>query len=192
MFSNPVSVGYVPIADNIGERIYMLQFDEKLPAWAARWQPTVDAMLKEITLGGPQFLMVDQGFVKQGQTLRRPGAHVDGFWQPGIQTHGGGWKNPGRHRHRGGGHVLFEGRTELLILASDVPACRFYEGEYDGIFGEGGDASQIQTQHLNSFIGTPNEAYAGDTGQLLHESIPQERDSFRTVVRLNCYNASIH
>lgn len=173
----------------------MLQFDGKLPAIFARWQKTVDTMLSEVTLGGPQFLMVDQAFVNAGTPHRRPGLHVDNFWEPELAAHGGGHRghknSPARHR-RPGGHIAFNGRTELLLLASDEMGCAFYEGEWDGEIQDDGNASHINTTNLKRIIAPPHVAFAGDTGQLLHESIPVSRDVQRTVVRLNCYNATIH
>jgi hypothetical protein len=72
-----------------GERIYMLEFTQAagLPDEAARWQPTVDQMLEGIVTDQPMFLMVDQSEVLTGNTQRRPGAHMDGYWHPARGAH---------------------------------------------------------------------------------------------------------
>lgn len=190
-----VTNSYVPFADNIGERVYMVEFDGKLPTHLSRWQPTIDAMLTNITLGGPQYLMVDQGFVRSGDTLRSPGAHIDGFWEPTLYAHGGGHS---QHRnggggggHKKGGHIKFNNRTELLILASDEPGCVFYDGEWDGDINDKNGVSNLRGSFKTELM-LPHHAYAGDTGALLHESVPQQKDAWRSVVRLNCYNATHH
>lgn len=189
-----ITNSHVPFADNIGERVYMVEFDGKLPAHLQRWQRTVDAMLTDITLGGPQYIMVDQGFVKAGQTLRKPGVHIDGFWEPKMYAHGGGHgghTGGGQPRHQGGKHLQWNNRTELLVLASDEPGCVVYEGEWEGEVDEAHGVSNLSGQ-LGKQLMQPHHAYAGDTATLLHESIPQGWDAWRSVVRLNCYNATHH
>lgn len=75
-----------------GERHYMVPFFKKqgLPSDLAHWQPTVSAMLDGVDTDAPIFLMIDQGFVKGGATLRRPGVHIDGHWVPSLVAHRGG------------------------------------------------------------------------------------------------------
>lgn len=67
------------------ERAYMREFtkQEGLPFDLQRWQPTVDAMLDGVGCDGPIFIMIDQSFVKQGEFHRRPGLHIDGYWNAG-------------------------------------------------------------------------------------------------------------
>ena len=127
------------------ERHYMLPFyqEQGLPYHLAHWQPTVDAMLIGLTSDQPIYFMADQAFVPAGQTQRRPGLHVDGYWCP----------DAGRHGHTGGfttmgwENIDFS-EPEALILASNVSAARAFVGPYDGPIGEGGDASKIVVDDL--------------------------------------------
>ena len=57
-----------------------------LPTYLRHWEETVDAMLEGIETDGKIFLMVDQNLVKAGNTLRRPGLHVDGYWHDGSMS----------------------------------------------------------------------------------------------------------
>lgn len=72
-----------------GERHYMIPFFQQkgLSAELKHWQPTVDAMLEGVRTELPIYLMVDQKFVAAGTAHRRPGIHVDGYWDDG---HGSG------------------------------------------------------------------------------------------------------
>lgn len=76
------------------ERIYMLPFTVKhgLPQELSHWQKTVDAMLDGVDVDPQQdiYLMVDQKYVTQNEMHRRPGIHVDGYWIPSLNAHGGG------------------------------------------------------------------------------------------------------
>jgi hypothetical protein len=77
-----------------------------------------------------------------------------------------------------------EWAPEAIILASDVQACRAYEGEYDGIPSHGGDCSHIDTRGMRETFMRSGVAYAGNVC-MLHESLPIAQDCLRTVVRLN-------
>lgn len=73
-----------------GERVYMRPFlkADGLPQDLARWQPTVDAMLEDIDTDQPVYIMIDETEVAAGRTQRRPGLHIDGYWNPGIKGYG--------------------------------------------------------------------------------------------------------
>jgi hypothetical protein len=186
------------------ERHYMVPFyqEQGLPDHLAHWQNTVDAMLVGITSDQPIYFMADQAFVPAGTTQRRPGLHVDGYWHPSLSAHGGGHtpfppSHRGQGRHRGGGGHMTAGwenidfsEPEALILASNVSAARAFVGEYDGLVGEGGDCSKIVVDDLAVLHMNRNRAYCG-TVATLHESLPVQVDSYRTMVRLNCPGVTI-
>ena len=90
------SGGVVAFPEFTGERVYMLPFKQKigLPHYLKRWQPTVNQMLDGVDAPDVIYLMIDQATVRAGQPHRRPGLHVDGYWHPTLNAHGGG----------GGGH----------------------------------------------------------------------------------------
>jgi hypothetical protein len=184
------------------ERHYMVPFyqEQGLPDHLAHWQNTVDAMLVGITSDQPIYFMADQAFVPAGTAQRRPGLHVDGYWHPSLSAHGGGGhRGYGGHRGRGGhgGSHMSAGwddidftDPEALILASNVSAARAFIGTYDGPIGEGGDCSSIETNNLAVLHMNRNRAYCG-TVATLHESLPVQVDSYRTMVRLNCPGVTI-
>ncbi len=189
MFQSIVKeLGQVNFPQFLGEKVYMRKFNKQqgLPADLQRWQPTVDAMLKDIDCEGDIFIMVDQMKVQAGNNHRRGGAHIDGYWIEGQQCHG-----------HGGGHGLKivdwsywgnEGadfsEKEGIILASNIQACKAFAGEYQGIIGEGGDCSKINKASMEVIEMKPNTVYAGNVS-MLHESIPVTTDCLRTLVRLN-------
>lgn len=93
--------GTVDFPEHTGERRYMVPFFQGsgLPAGLARWRETVEAMLDGIVTDREVYLMVDQSYVDPATTQRRPGAHVDGWWQPALLRHGHGGHHlaPGSH-----------------------------------------------------------------------------------------------
>ncbi len=171
-------IGKIVFPENIGERIYMLPFTKQqgLPESAKRWQSTVDQMLVGVETDGPIYLMIDQGFVKAGNSHRRPGLHIDGNWIEENRCHGGGG---GSHHHRGPDMT-----DELIILASDVIGCRAYAGDFTGLPGENGDCYHIVIDGLEKIDLSPYKVYAGNVS-MLHESIPVDIDCMRTMIRLN-------
>lgn len=209
--------GRVPFPAFTGDRVYMREFTKAagLPADLARWQDTVDAMLDGVDSSGSIFLMVDQAPVKVATTHRRPGLHVDGYWHPALQAHGGGGgghsSRPAEpvcgHRHNNGGHRgtpptedprgpgghngnpsthLHSGSgAEGLILASDVLGCAAYVGGFAGAALGGGDCAHIDVSGLIRVDMEPGRVWAGHTLTMLHEALPVRHDCLRTVVRLN-------
>ena len=186
----------VPFPSFTGERVYMreIALGAALPADLARWQSTVDAMTRGILATGPAFLMIDQTEVSAGQTHRRPGLHVDGYWHPVMSRHGnqpapGGGHNPAPaprpgHVFAHSGHCP-SGAREALIIASDVEGCEAYEGEWDGVAGAGGDCSAVRVARLRRQRMCAGVAWIGETGALLHSAIPLSARNLRTVVRIN-------
>lgn len=174
-----------------------------LPSQYKRWQPTVDAMLEGITHTGLIYLMVDQAVVRPGEYHRRSGIHVDGNWigaasdpkkpppdGPGRWKQAPlpdpGWKIP-LHSHAGGehkGHKQGMYKPELLLLASDVQACRAYLGAFDAQPGEGGDCSHFNLKEAQQLDLEPNRVYLGNA-TTLHETLPVQSECQRTMVRLN-------
>jgi len=184
-----------------GEQHYMVPFTKQqgLPKQLAHWQDSVDAMLEKIDTTGPIYFMADQKYVRANRMHRRGGLHVDGFWNPGISAHGNG-------RHQGGGHLPSPlpkheprrhgnismhstygsvGKEELIILASNATGCRAALGQYEEVPWNGGSYEHLNIQDFDEVYLTPGLTFYGDTGSLLHESVPLHKDSLRTVIRLN-------
>ena len=164
-----------------GERIYMREFYKHrgLPSDLRRWQPTVNAMLDGIEADGPIYLMIDQRKIKAGKFHRRPGLHVDGYWDAKSQTWPPSPNDP---------HLAIEPsdtpQAEAIVLASDVFGCRAFVGRFDVMPKDGNDCGHIGTAAMKRVAILPNIVYAGNVS-MLHESMPVECDCERTVVRLN-------
>lgn len=169
-------LGVVTFPPFTGEKIYMHAFTKAggLPVGLQRWQDTVDQMLDGVDAPDLVYLMVDQALVQSGTNHRRPGPHVDGYWNPNIQ---------GQPNH--GGHRLEGSDEELLLLATNVLGCEAYVGHVMGMPGAGGDCTELDLSGLNRVDLAPGRVWSGHTLSMLHASLPVVRDSLRTVVRLN-------
>jgi hypothetical protein len=194
MLSLLKEIGPVTFPENTGERVYMLPFTKKegLPLRMMRWQLTIDAMLKDVDVDGPIYLMIDQGVVETGKSHRRGGPHIDGNWCPGIKAHGSG------HRPYPPGHTAGPAHgprknirwdsdnfsPEALILASDVEASCAYVGEIEGEPVPGGDCSHLDLGKALKIPLKAGLAYAGNV-TMIHESLPVPQTCQRTLVRLN-------
>ena len=189
------ALGGVPFPAFAGERIYMQPFRD-LREVPARWQDTVEAMLAPIKTDKTIYLMVDQKAIFTGEYHRRPGAHVDGNWIEAAGMH----RNPDpypshrhpdpspgpRHIHAGTHYRHTHGgyAPELLILASNIAACRAYLGEFDGEPDAGGSCDHFDLSGAEQITLEPYRAYCG-TATTIHETIPVAHPCHRTVVRLN-------
>lgn len=193
MQSELQQLGQVPFPAFTGERVYMREFTRKsgLPADLRRWQDTVDAMLDGVESERAIYIMVDQAPVEAGRPHRRPGVHVDGWWDARRVVH----QMPphrfaGRHGWRMGAWDTkptwgYDPVDERIILASDVFGCVGYAGEYEFAPGKGGDFSHADLSSFERVEFEPGLAYLGRSVAMLHESVPVRRDARRTVVRLN-------
>jgi hypothetical protein len=184
--------GQVAFPEFTGERVYMREFRQAdgLPDDLRRWQPTIDAMLAGIRTDGPLFFMVDQSEVVAGTAQRRPGVHIDGYWNSGGGHSSQPKHAPSPQRPTPAPKPSNEWQSsdyrwpEGLLLASDIEGCRAFVGEFDGVPNEGGDCSHIDVHRLECVTLRPRVCYAGNV-TLLHESIPVDHDCRRTLVRLN-------
>jgi hypothetical protein len=176
----------VPFPAFMAERVYMKEFTKSkgLPSELSRWQPTVDAMLEGVDTDGPIYIMIDQGVISAGESHRRPGMHLDGYWCPASQSHGGGRHFTQGSWRAGSWDTLDFSEPEAIILASDVQACKAVAGEWEGICLEGGDCKHIDTSSMQEIMLEAGAAYAGNV-TMLHESIALKQDTMRSLVRLN-------
>jgi hypothetical protein len=165
----------------IGEKI-------DLPKGAESFTPVVESMLAMLdsTAQGKAFVTIDRRTVFAGKTHRRPGPHVDGNFI--YEWHGGGgWLTgeAGRflepHAHK----LQYCNPLGGMLIASDHKACRVWTGRFEGEPNQGGDCSHLQSQ-LNkapTFLMEEKALYLGNS-TCIHESLPVERDVFRTLVRI--------
>lgn len=188
-----------------GEKHYMIPFkmSAALPEKISRYQNVVQQMMSGVDVDPNQecYLMVDEKEVLPNNFHRRPGLHVDGYWWPEIQCHGGHSPTP-RHsprpthapipgKHRGQGrHFGSSQAPEGLLLASNYAACRALVGQYERDFEadwRGGDCSDLRTDGLREIQLQANRAYLLDV-MTLHESLPIYEPVKRTVIRINVPN----
>lgn len=199
------TIGAVSFPAFMAERVYMREFTKAkgLPSDLKRWQPTVDQMLDGVDTDGPIYIMVDQKIVEPNGTHRRPGMHLDGYWNAAAGRH----QRPGGHitdlhnlqasaweNQKPWNAILKPGQTlphEALILASDVVGCRALLGEWEGVIGEGGDVSHLDLSHMDEFVMQANIAYAGNV-TMLHESIALPVGAQRSLVRLSVPGFEVH
>lgn len=135
---------------------------------------------------GVAYLTVDGKEIQKGSSHRRGGPHTDGnYLQEGDWGKGGGngWKVGGDGRtlspeeHK----LSYESSTGGMIIVSDYPACKGWNGVYDGLPNTGGDCSHINLS--KGFILKPNTVYYGNS-QWIHESLPVNKTVHRTLVRI--------
>jgi hypothetical protein len=185
--------GQVSFPDFNNERVYMLEFFKKigLPTHLKHWQKTVDLMLNGIETDLPIYLMIDQAFVKAGQTHRRPGLHIDGYWNAGHTSHQPAKPvpihGPDRPMHGSGSdnwETAIFNEAEALVLATNVTAARGFEGQFLGPIKHMGACEHISVDGLKEVKLDANFAYVGNV-TFLHESLPVEQDCYRTLIRLN-------
>jgi hypothetical protein len=174
--------GRVDFPEHTGERVYMLPVRGQLPSQYSRWQHTVDQMLDGITPTHGYYLMVDQGEVRAGDSLRRPGLHVDGNWIAELGRHGHRHASRWDHPRPGFKHHTYT--PEAIILATDVLGCRSYVGEFETDIGPGGECDAVNTAGMHHVDLEPFRSWVGNV-TMLHEALPMPSAVKRTVVRLN-------
>lgn len=104
------------------ERVYMEPFTKRegLPWHLSRWNDTVAAMLDGIGVDGPLYLMIDQSFVPAGTPHRRPGVHIDGYWNPAMLAHGPSSSYGGGHGYSPPSHSYRPPTTEQIREIIDI------------------------------------------------------------------------
>lgn len=174
-----------------GDRIYMRPF--KVGDDLGKHTDTVRAMLDGVDTKETCYLMVDEALVKAGTFHRRPGKHIDGWWDDGLSAHNGSGpqhviepmhRRPPCPGHRSPFHAHSEGREEGIFLASNITACVGYAGVFDGEPREGGDCDHIDVSGMTPINMEAGVTFAGNVS-MLHESTPVSFDCFRTVYRIN-------
>lgn len=133
---------------------------------------------------GTAFFTIHGRKLKKGETLRRPGPHTDGNYEPHNMTFGGGgWKvgengpeiNTDLHARQ------YDKELGGIILASNVESCLGWKGTYKGLPGKGGDCSEIKLDQ--PFMLERNKIYYGNN-HFIHESLPVNEDAHRVFVRI--------
>jgi hypothetical protein len=132
------------------------------------------------------FFTIHGKILKKQQTLRRPGPHIDGNYEPYYMSFGGGeggWKvgenGPavGTNLHKRQYESPFGG----IILCSNYSSCLGWNGEYDGLPKTGGNCSHMELD--DPFFLKENTVYYGNN-HFIHESLPVKEDVHRVFARI--------
>lgn len=127
------------------------------------------SMTESRFIGFIGYLTIDEQHLGPGQTLRRGGLHVDGFYHGRCGAWGGGgpWGSVGNG----------------MLTISSTPHCKAYLGVFDGE-----PLAEGECDHLT----LPNEGEIFEAGQVywvdgacVHESLPVTEKTARQFVRLS-------
>jgi hypothetical protein len=141
---------------------------------------------------GMAFLTVHGRNIQKDDTLRRPGAHIDGNYmnyEPGQPFKsfgsggGNGWKlgQTGPYIEEQEHLDSYENEKGGIIMVSNFQSCKAYAGEFEGSPGRGGDCTHIKLNE--GFHLEPNKVYYGNN-RMVHESLPVSEDTQRTLIRI--------
>lgn len=143
--------------------------------------PQYDSLLSEIfahtdkeLLGQVGYLTIDEQHLKEGETLRRPGLHVDGIYNGEAGGWGGG--------RGGGGGGPWAGNGMLLL--SSTPHCRIYSGKFEGWPKDEGECDHLDLFGKSIHIIRPGTLYWMNP-LCVHESIPVGDTTVRQFLRLS-------
>lgn len=148
----------------------------------------VHQMLKGVEhSGGVAYFTIHGKTLKEKETLRRGGPHIDGNYEPKEMSFGRGGGNGWKVDQDGPGiNTKFHKRQYLnekggIILASNYSSCLGWIGDYKGTIKTGGDCSKIKLD--KPFMLKANTVYYGNN-HFIHESLPVDKDVQRTIVRI--------
>lgn len=111
------------------------------------------------------YLTIDEKELNKGETLRRPGRHVDGYFKGWNGGWGGGWGSCG------------------MLVSSNTNHCKAYWGSVEGEPDEHGGCEHLEKPN-NSERLEANKIYHL-TGSCIHESLPVEEKTVRQWVRMS-------
>ena len=147
----------------------MIGFDDGVPT---KYVPIYRSLCESAEFrfdGMIGYLTIDEQELEPGQTLRRSGLHVDGYYHGrcGAWGGGGGWGSVGNG----------------MFTVSSTPHCKAYLGMIDGEPKDEGECDHLVM---------PNDGYVFEAGQVywvdgacVHESLPVTEKTKRQFVRLS-------
>ena len=140
-------------------------------------------MLKNVSASGSGYFTIHGKKLKKGETLRRPGPHTDGNYEPCA------WGNNGWKVSENGPAVDTDYHKDSylnvnggIILVSNYEACNGWIGEFEGDIGVGGDCSSFDLS-TGKLTLEKNEVYYGNN-HFIHESLPMSDDIHRVLARI--------
>jgi len=149
---------------------------DSLPDYLDHWRHTFTQLFNIAHIKkGIAYITIDEKIVKKGDTHRRKGLHVDGVYQ----GHAGCTFGGGTFGQVGNG----------MYLASSEIGCRAWKQEFIGRAGHDGECDHLSNQckKENEIILDKNKVYWLD-GLCVHESIPMEQNTQRTLIRFTMPN----
>lgn len=120
------------------------------------------------------YLTIDERTLVAGETMRRPGLHVDGYYQGSFGVWGGG-PGPG-----GGWGSVGNG----MLTVSNTSHCQAWLGAVYGEIGPEGEADKLNLRTAKPVLFEPGQVYWLDGG-CVHESLPVREPVDRVFVRLS-------
>ena len=139
------------------------------------YKPLVEQLYLSVEqrfIGSVGYLTIDEQDLLPGETLRRSGYHVDGYYLGRCGAWGGGgpWGSVGNG----------------MLTVSSTSHCRAYLGVVKGEPGPQGEADHLltQTEEKNFITFDSNQIYWVD-GACIHTSLPVEKATQRQFVRLS-------
>lgn len=172
-------------------KVSMLPFElNNIATVPTQFREMVKKMIKNLPIKeGKAFLTVHGKELKKNQTLRRPGAHIDGNYIEEICSWGNGggngWKvgEGGRTLDTKHHNLSYNNPNGGMIIASNYSSCIGWNGKFKNKPKEGGDCSHLNLKYKDGFMLEPNTVYYGNS-QFVHESLPVKEDIFRVMARI--------
>ena len=120
-------------------------------------------------IGEVGYLTIDEQELEPGETLRRSGLHVDGFYHGKCGAWGGGgtWGSVGNG----------------MLTISSTPHCKAYLGVFHGIPMDEGECDHLEVPNEGEVF-EEKQIYWVD-GACVHESLPVTEKTQRQFVRLS-------
>lgn len=120
-------------------------------------------------IGSIGYLTIDEREILAGETLRRGGLHVDGYYHGncGAWGGGGGWGSVGNG----------------MLTVSSTPHCKAYLGRIEGEPGAEGECGHLTMPNAGEVF-EAGHIYWVD-GACVHESLPATETTKRQFVRLS-------
>jgi hypothetical protein len=167
-----------------GRQVYMAEFnleDPIMPKGIEDYLNPVRRLCKAAGASkGTAYLTVDEKVVEAGMSQRRPRPHVDGCFLPQAMDWGhggGGWNHYCNSINTGK-----IGRMPVIV-ASSVPGCRVWKGQFIGEPKSDGDLSHIAQDLGEGEILPANVGYLL-SGDCVHESMVFTESTKRTFIRI--------
>ena len=181
--STYADIGHIVLPAWKGRQQYMHTFNPVAPVMAEGYEDYMEPVkalcqATEALTNNPireAHMTVDEKVVQPGMSQRRPGAHVDGCFMPALQS----WSHPTWAHYCN--NVPIDRMT--IIVATSVPGCIVYDGNFEGEPASDGDLEHIRDQLGPGYLLSANRGYLL-TPDCVHESMIFEAPTERTFLRI--------